>query len=106
MKRAIAILLLAIILATAAGCSGTTVTLYESAGLKIDRGGAETTIEDKNAGSLYTLHTVRIRRQDGTTAQIKTLADTDTIKISAGGGLLIVTDKINGQTVYLHRHHR
>ena len=106
MRKAIAILLLAIILATAAGCSRATVTLYESAGLKIDRCGAETTIEDKTAGGLYTLHTVMIRRQDGTTAQIKTLADTDTIKISAGGGLLIVTDKINGQTVYLHRHHR
>ena len=105
MKRIIAILLLACIIVMAAGCGREARTLYESTGLKIDRCGNETTIQDKHTGSLYTLQATLTRRPKGTPAQIKDIADTPTISIQAGGGLLIVTDKESGSTVYVHRNH-
>lgn len=105
MKRITAILLLACIIITAAACGREARTLYESPGLKIDRCGNETTIQDKHTGSLYTLQAALTRRPKGTPAQIKDIADTPTISIQAGGGLVIVTDKTNGQAVYIHRNH-
>ena len=106
MKRAIAILLLAVITIAAAGCSREPVTIYETEQLKIDRCGAVTTITDKSEGREYTLQAVKVKQPKGTPATVKPIADTDTITIEAGSGLLIVTDKTTGKTVYISRRHR
>ena len=92
------------------GCTKTAPavnTIYESNALKIDQQGAETRIYDLEGDAEYTFTTYRrrvLRGTAGTAAQVtegKTTADTDTIKIQTAHGLIIVTEKTSGTTLYV-----
>lgn len=106
MRRIAAGLLLAGILLAATACGRIPATLYESEQLKIDRDGSVITVQEKEAGTVHTLRAKRERRRTGTATVIKTLTDTPTVTIQAGGGLLIVEYKATGETVYISRKHR
>lgn len=109
MRNKAAALLLALVMAVFAltGCTKTTsevLTLYDSTGLKIERQGAETRIYDLEGEAEYTFTSHRVRAAKGTAAQIseaKTTADTDTITIQTVHGLIIVTLKDTGTTLYI-----
>ena len=109
MKRKTAALLLALVMAVFAltGCTktgGEVLTLYDANGLKIEREGAQTRIYDLEGGADYTFTSHRVRAAKGTAAQIseaKTTADTDTVTIQTVHGLIIVTEKATGTTLYI-----
>ena len=109
MKRKTTALLLALVMAVFAltGCTkneADILTLYESNGLKIEREGAQTRIYDLEGGADYTFTSHRVRAAKGTAAQIseaKTTADTDTVTIKTVYGLIIVTEKATGTTLYI-----
>lgn len=109
MKRKTAALLLALVMALFAltGCTkgeADILTLYESNGLKIEREGVQTRIYDLEGGADYTFTSHKVRAAKGTAAQIseaKTTADTDTIQIKTVYGLIIVTEKATGTTLYI-----
>ena len=109
MRKRAAALLLALVMALFAltGCTKTapaTITLYDTESLYIERQGAETRVYDRVGGADYTFTSHRVRAAKGTAAQIseaKTTADTDTIKIQTVHGLIIVTVKDTGTTLYI-----
>ena len=109
MRNKAAAVLLALVMAVFAltGCTKTTnevLTLYDSTGLKIERQGAETRIYDLEGEAEYTFTSHRVRAAKGTAAQIseaKTTADTDTVTIQTVHGLIIVTEKATGTTLYI-----
>jgi len=109
MRKRAAALLLALVMALFAltGCTnskGEVLTLYDANGLKIERQGAETRIYDLEGEAQYTFTSHRVRAAKGTAAQIseaKTTADTDTITIQTVHGLIIVTVKTTGDTLYI-----
>ena len=104
-----AAVLLALVMAVFAliGCTkneADILTLYDANGLKIERQGAETRIYDLEGGADYTFTSYRVRAGKGTAAQIseaKTTADTDTLTIQTVHGLIIVTSKATGTTLYI-----
>lgn len=109
MRNKAAALLLALVMALFAltGCTndkGEVLTLYDANGLKIEREGVETRIYDLEGEAEYTFTSHRVRAAKGTAAQIseaKTTADTDTITIQTVHGLIIVTLKDTGTTLYI-----
>lgn len=109
MRNKAAALLLALVMALFAltGCTndkGEVLTLYDANGLKIEREGVETRIYDLEGEAQYTFTSHRVRAAQGTAAQIseaKTTADTDTITIQTVHGLIIVTLKETGTTLYI-----
>lgn len=102
LKAAAAALVLALFLT---GCTtGEAITLHDTSTLYIEREGDITRIVDRAGDDTYTLKTVRQHRQTGTAAQISeatTTADTDTLRLQTVGGLIIVTDKTTGTTLYI-----
>lgn len=109
MRSKAAAVLLALVMALFAltGCTndaGKVFTLYDGNGLKIEREGVETRIYDLEGEAEYTFTSHRVRAAKGTAAQIseaKTTADTDTITIQTVHGLIIVTLKDTGTTLYI-----
>ena len=109
MRRKAVAVLLALVMAVFAltGCTKTqqgTITIYDGNGLKIEREGVETRIYDLEGEAEYTFTSYRVRATQGTAAQIseaKTTADTDTITIQTVHGLIIVTKKATGTTLYI-----
>lgn len=105
-----AAVLLALIMAVFAltGCNrgeADILTLYDSNGLKIERQGAETRIYDLEGGADYTFTSHRARVKGGNAANYvqnaQTTADTDTVTIQTVYGLIIVTEKATGTTLYI-----
>ena len=104
-----AAVLLALVMAVFAltGCTKTApavITLYDTETLYIEREGAETRVYDRVGNADYTFTSHRVRAGQGTAAQIseaKTTADTDTLTIQTVHGLIIVTSKATGETIYI-----
>lgn len=108
-KRA-AVLIIALVMAVFAltGCTnskGEVLTLYDANGLKIEREGAETRIYDLEGNADYTFTSHRVHVKRGNAAQYvqaaQTTTDTDTITIQTVHGLIIVTEKTTGTTLYI-----
>lgn len=108
-KTKAAAVILALIMAVFAltGCTESApaaITLYDTESLYIERQGAETRVYDRVGGADYTFTSHRVRAAKGTAAQIReaqTSTDTDTIQIKTVYGLIIVTDKTTGTTLYI-----
>jgi len=111
-KAAAVLLALAMALFALTGCTKAQqgiYTLYDGNGLKIEREGVETRIYDLEGEAEYTFTSHRVRAAQGTAAQgtaaqiseAKTTADTDTITIQTVHGLIIVTSKATGETIYI-----
>lgn len=86
------------------------VTLFDTSTVKIILEGAETTVTDKSTGTAYSYTTTRkVTVKQPTLEQIqarciaRTSANTDTVKIELAGSVIIVSDKITGQTYYIDR---
>ena len=102
-----AAVLLALVMAVFAliGCTkneADILTLYDANGLKIERQGAETRIYDLEGEAEYTFTSHRVKK--GAAEPVKeaqTTTDTDTIKIQTVHGLIIVTSKATGTTLYI-----
>ena len=102
-------LLLALVMAVFAltGCTkdgGEVVTLYDTNALKIEQEGAETRIYDLEGDAEYTFTSRKVRAARGTIAHIseaKTAADTDTVTVQTVYGVIIVTVKETGETLYI-----
>jgi hypothetical protein len=108
-KTKAAAVLLALVMAVFAltGCTKTApaaITLYDTETLYIEREGAETRVYDRVGNADYTFTSHRVRAGQGTAAQIseaKTTTETDTIKLQTVYGVIIVTDKTTGTTLYV-----
>lgn len=106
-KAAAVLLALAMALFALTGCTndaGKVFTLYDGNGLKIEREGVETRIYDLEGEAEYTFTSRRVKKDTSAAAQIseaKTTADTDTITIQTVHGLIIVTSKATGTTLYI-----
>ena len=93
------------------GCTSTrqdAVTLYETDTLKIERQGAETRIYDLVGDSEYTFTAHRTRVKKDAAQDVKeasTTTNTDTITIQTVHGIIIVTDKASGKTLYIKTGH-
>ena len=100
-------LILALVMALFAltGCTKTqqgTYTLYEANGLKIEREGIETRIYDLEGEAEYTFTSHRVKKSAAEPVkEAQTTADTDTIIIQTVHGLIIVTSKATGETIYI-----
>ena len=107
MRNKAAALLLALVMAVFAltGCTKTTsevLTLYDSTGLKIERQGAETRIYDLEGEAEYTFTSHRVKKSAAEPVkEAQTTTDTDTITIQTVHGLIIVTLKDTGTTLYI-----
>ena len=107
MRRKAAAVLLAPVMAVFAltGCTKTRqgrITLYDGNGLKIEREGVETRIYDLEGEAEYTFTAHRVRtRTAEPVKEAQTTADTDTITIQTVHGLIIVTSKATGTTLYI-----
>lgn len=110
LRLAAAIITVALIAATLTGCTRATVTLYDTATLRIEKQGAETRIYDLAGNEDYTFTKQRVRRMgDSSTPATepqpkdtpKLCADTDTIKLQTVHSIIIVTDKTAGSTYYI-----
>lgn len=102
-----AAVLLALVMAVFAltGCTkseGDILTLYNSNGLKIEREGAQTRIYDLEGDAEYTFTSHRVRKGTAEPVQAaQTTTDTDTVTIQTVHGLIIVTEKATGSTLYV-----
>lgn len=102
-----AAVLLALVLAVFAftGCTktgGEVLTLYDANGLKIEREGVQTRIYDLEGEAEYTFTAHRVKKSAAEPVkEAQTTADTDTITIQTVHGLIIVTSKATGTTVYI-----
>ena len=100
-------LILALVMALFAltGCTKAqqgTYTLYEANGLKIEREGAETRIYDLEGEAEYTFTSHRVKKSAAEPVkEAQTTTDTDTITIQTVHGLIIVTSKATGETIYI-----
>ena len=107
MKSKVTALLLALIMAVFAltGCTKAQqgiYTLYDANGLKIEREGAQTRIYDLEGDAEYTFTAHRVRKSTAEPVkEAQTTADTDTITIQTVHGLIIVTSKATGETIYI-----
>lgn len=103
--------ILALVMAVFAftGCAGAqkgAITLYDSETLYIEREGAETRIFDQAGGTAYTITSHLVRVPADPAAQVgeaTTRVETDTIRLQTVHGLIIVTDKTTGKTLYIKR---
>ena len=104
-----AAVLLALVMAVFAltGCTKTqqgAITLYDTETLYIEREGAETRVYDRVGEADYTFTSHRVKTSGSPAAQIseaKTTTETDTIKLQTVYGVIIVTDKTTGTTLYI-----
>lgn len=100
-------LILALVMALFAltGCTndaGKVFTLYDGNGLKIEREGVETRIYDLEGDAEYTFTSHRVKKSAAEPVkEAQTTTDTDTIKIQTVHGLIIVTSKATGTTIYI-----
>lgn len=100
-------LILALVMALFAltGCTktgGEVLTLYDANGLKIEREGVETRIYDLEGEAEYTFTSHRVKKSTVEPVQAAQItADTDTITIQTVHGLIIVTSKATGTTIYI-----
>ena len=100
-------LILALVMALFAltGCTktgGEVLTLYDANGLKIEREGAQTRIYDLEGEAEYTFTSHRVKKSAAEPVkEAQTATDTDTIKIQTVHGLIIVTSKATGETIYI-----
>ena len=107
MKTKAAAVLLALVMAVFAltGCTnskGDILTLYDANGLKIEREGVQTRIYDLEGDAEYIFTTHRVRKSTAEPVkEAQTTADTDTITIQTVHGLIIVTSKATGETIYI-----
>ena len=77
-------------------------TLYDANGLKIEREGAQTRIYDLEGEAEYTFTSHRVKKSAAEPVkEAQTATDTDTIKIQTVHGLIIVTSKATGTTIYI-----
>lgn len=103
-KAAAVIAALALIALILTGCTAQkgAVILYESNTLKIEREAAETRVFDLTDGATYTFTARRVKKADVKPVQAATVtADTETINIQTVYGLIIVTEKATGKTLYV-----
>ena len=104
-KAAAVLLLLLMAVFALTGCkktAGDILTLYDSNALKIERQGAETHIYDLEGGAEYTFTAHRVKRS--TVDPVKTAqttADTATVTIQTVHGLIFVTSKATGETIFI-----
>lgn len=107
MRSKAAAVLLALVMALFAltGCTndaGKVFTLYDGNGLKIEREGVETRIYDLEGEAEYTFTSHRVKKSAAEPVkEAQTTTDTDTIKIQTVHGLIIVTSKATGTTIYI-----
>ena len=107
MKSKITALLLALVMAVFAltGCTKAQqgiYTLYDANGLKIEREGVQTRIYDLEGNAEYTFTTHRVKKSAAEPVkEAQTTTDTDTITIQTVHGLIIVTSKATGTTLYI-----
>lgn len=107
MRRKAVAVLLALTMAVFAltGCTKSEadiLTLYDANGLKIKREGAQTRIYDLEGDAEYTFTTHRVKKNTAEPVKAaQTTADTDTITIQTVHGLIIVTSKATGETIYI-----
>lgn len=107
MRSKAAAVLLALVMALFAltGCTndaGKVFTLYDGNGLKIEREGVETRIYDLEGEAEYTFTSHRVKKSAAEPVkEAQTTTDTDTIKIQTVHGLIIVTSKATGTTLYI-----
>ena len=107
MRRKAVAVLLALVMAVFAltGCTKTqqgTITLYDGNGLKIEPEGVETRIYDLEGEAEYTFTSHRVRKSAvEPVKEAQTTTDTDTITIQTVHGLIIVTSKATGTTLYI-----
>lgn len=113
MKRLFAIIILSVMTASLLACgtlegsvlaSGDIVTLYDSDTVKIEREDRETRIYDLEGNAQYSFQVKRIRQPKGTAEAVKTATvnvNTSTVKIETVHGLIIVTIKAEGKTIYV-----
>ena len=100
-------LILALVMALFAltGCTktgGEVLTLYDANGLKIEREGAQTRIYDLEGEAEYPFTSHRVKKSTAEPVQAAQItADTDTITIQTVHGLIIVTSKATGTTIYI-----
>lgn len=81
-----------------------TVTLYDTDTVKIEREGAQTRIYDLEGGADYSFTAHKVRTPKGQVKYVSgatVAADTDTIEIKTVYGIIIVTDKTTGETLYI-----
>lgn len=104
-KAAAVLLALAMALFALTGCTndaGKVFTLYDGNGLKIEREGIETRIYDLEGEAEYTFTSHRVKKSAAEPVkEAQTTTDTDTIKIQTVHGLIIVTSKATGTTIYI-----
>ncbi|MBQ3463933.1 MAG: hypothetical protein IJH36_12690 [Clostridia bacterium] len=107
MKSKVTALLLALVMAVFAltGCTKAQqgiYTLYDANGLKIEREGAQTCIYDLEGDAAYTFTAHRVKKSAAEPVkEAQTTADTDTITIQTVHGVIIVTSKATGETIYI-----
>ena len=107
MKSKVTALLLALVMAVLAltGCTKAQqgiYTLYDANGLKIEREGAQTRIYDLEGDAAYTFTAHRVKKSAAEPVkEAQTTTDTDTITIQTVHGLIIVTSKATGETIYI-----
>lgn len=106
MKKAIVLfIVLGVLTLFLTGCTRTAEegTLYTSGTLEIVREGTKTRILDLAGKSEYSFTSKRERAKTGEKSVTNGIvtADTDTIRIETAHGIIIVTDKTAGSTVYV-----
>ena len=79
------------IISMLAGCSQPERIVYESSELTISRAGAQIRIISHVDSREYTYALRRIKRAKNATVTERTILETDTVTITAAGGLWIVT---------------
>lgn len=79
-------------------------TLYDSKALRIEREGDTTHIYDVEGGGSYSFKTVSTRKKKSEVQAVKTAStsvSSETIDIKTVHGLIIVTLKPDGETLYI-----
>ena len=104
-KAAAVLLVLVLAVFALTGCTnskGGIFTLYDANGLKIEREGVQTRIYDLEGEAEYTFTSHRVKKSAAEPVkEAQTTADTDTITIQTVHGLIIVTSKATGTTLYI-----
>lgn len=84
------------------------LTLFDTDTLEITLEGTQTRIQDKTSGNVYSFTTKKKYSTDPLTLEqmqarciARTSADTATLKIEIAGGVLVVTDRVTGQTYFI-----
>lgn len=98
----IALVMAVFVLTGCTNSKGGTFTLYDANGLKIEREGAQTRIYDLEGDAEYTFTAHRVKKSTAEPVkEAQTTADTATVTIQTVHGLIIVTSKATGETIYI-----